>query len=157
MDKYAVIQFGGKQLLVTEGQKFEIERQGSLEMDVLLFSENGNVQIGTPILKDIAVKATLLEDKKDKKIVVARYKSKSRYRKKKGHRQPISVIQIDQIGKATAKAKTEVKEEKVAPKTTTSEKKTVAKPVKTPKNTVKKASTEKKKVKKVAKKKEEKK
>lgn len=115
MDKYAVIQLGGKQLMVKEGQKFEIERQSKLDVDVLLYSDGDTVLLGAPTLKDVTVKAKIIEDKKDKKVVVARYKSKSRYRKNKGHRQPISVVQIESIGdKKAAKAtpKTEPKNEK---------------------------------------------
>lgn len=148
MDKYAVVKFGGKQLMVTEGQKFEIERQKSLDMDVLLFSDNGNVQVGTPVLEDVTVKAKVLEEKKSKKVTVARYKSKSRYRRKKGHRQPLSVIQIESIGKAGTKAKN-TKNEKTEAKTDSkveSKTKTSPKKASQPKST-----------KKVTKKKEEKK
>jgi large subunit ribosomal protein L21 len=114
--KYAVVLLGGKQIKISEGDVFEIERQEKLEMPVMLFSDDGKVEIGTPILENVEVKAGILENKLDKKIIVARFKSKSRYRKRKGHRQPISVIKIESISKKgqTVKKKDEkaVKEEK---------------------------------------------
>ncbi len=129
--KYAIIQLGGKQMKVSEGDIFEIERQEKLNIAVLLFSENGTVQIGEPILADIEVTAKVVEDKMDKKVRIARYKSKSRYRKKKGHRQPISVVKIEKIGKkgASKDAKVEAvaKAKPSAKKTTPKAKENTAK------------------------------
>jgi large subunit ribosomal protein L21 len=102
--KYAVIELGGKQYKVEEGTTFETERQEKLNMNVLMYSDGKSVVIGDPIAKDIEVKASILNQKLDKKVRVARYKSKSRYRKVKGHRQPISVVRIDSITVKGAKA-----------------------------------------------------
>lgn len=144
MNKYAVIKLGGKQLKVSEGDVFEIERQKKLNIDVLMYSDGKSVKVGTPVLKDISVTANILEDKLDKRVIVARYKSKSRYRKRKGHRQPISVVKISKINegvkRAGVKAKTET--EKVLAK---SVKQTASnakrKPVKVAVSKPKKAST----------------
>lgn len=111
MEKYAVIQFGGKQLKVVEGQKFDIEKQKDLKNDVLLYSNGSETLVGEPILKEVTVKLKKLEEKRDKKIRIGRYKSKSRYRKVKGHRQPISVIEVMSISKGSSK-KTESKKDK---------------------------------------------
>lgn len=97
--KYAVIQLGGKQFKVSEGDIFKIDRQENLEVDVLLLSEDDKVLVGKPYLKDVVVKTKVLENKLDDKILVIRFKAKSRYRKRKGHRQPISIVEIESIKK----------------------------------------------------------
>lgn len=135
--KYAVVQLGGKQFQIKEGDTFKIERQSSLLFNVLMFSEDGKVELGTPFLSDVEVKAEIKEDIRGPKIRIGRYKSKSRYRRIKGHKQPLSIVEIQSIGKKLAKEKVEkpktasVKEEKVstAKKTTrkTPAKKSVAK------------------------------
>jgi large subunit ribosomal protein L21 len=114
MDKYAIVKYGGKQLMVQEGMVFEIERQKDTKMDVMVFSDGEKTLVGEPYLSEFSVKAKILEDKKAKKVTVARFKSKSRYHKTKGHRQPVSVVKIEKIEKKAAAKKTEkkVKEEK---------------------------------------------
>ncbi|HXK52536.1 50S ribosomal protein L21 [Candidatus Nomurabacteria bacterium] len=107
--KYAVIQLGGKQLRVQEGDVFEIERQNEINLEVLMYSEEGILLLDAESLKGVTVKTTILEQKRDDKIRVARFKSKSRYRKVKGHKQPISVVKIDSISvgkKSTEETKT---------------------------------------------------
>ena len=64
MDKYAVIQLGGKQFKVTKGTFFEIERQGKLDINVLSYSDGKKIEIGEPYLKNIEVKAKIKEWKK---------------------------------------------------------------------------------------------
>lgn len=95
--KYAVIQIGSKQLKVSEGESFIIERQKALDMDVLLYSDGKKILVGTPYLGDVKIDANLQDAGFDKKVTVARFKSKSRYRKKKGHKQPISEVTIKSI------------------------------------------------------------
>lgn len=117
--KYAVIQYGGRQYRVFEGTIFEIEQQSKLDMDVLLYRDDKNLLIGTPTLDTVVVKATKIEDKKDKKVNVSRYKSKSKYRRSRGFRQPISVIKIDSISlKSETKSKTTQKPTEVKEKAT---------------------------------------
>jgi large subunit ribosomal protein L21 len=125
MDKFAIIQLGGKQFKVAVGDFFEVERQSKLDIKVLSYFDGKKLEIGEPTVSGIEVKAKILEDKLAPKINVMRFKSKSRYRKKKGHRQPMSVVEITSIGKKTAKKATPTKEttaKKTAPKKTTSKK-----------------------------------
>ncbi len=126
MDKYAIIQLNGKQMMVTEGLTFEIDRQSDLVPEVLLFSDGKEVTLGDPVLATVAVKLTHVSDKMGDKVVVARYKSKSRYRKKKGHRQPLTVVKVESI--SNSKKGTESKPE-------SSEKKKPAVKVAKPKTT----------------------
>jgi large subunit ribosomal protein L21 len=119
--KYAVVKTGGKQYKVSEGDILEVEKLTSevkeISLDnVLLYTADGAVKVGTPLLSDVVVKATILGDMRGKKIRVAKYKAKVRYRRVTGHRQALTRIQIQSIGeagKSTAKAK-EVKETKAA-------------------------------------------
>lgn len=124
--KYAIVQFGGKQIQIKEGDTFEMERQSGLVFDVLLYSENEKVSIGEPFLKDIEVKAKVVEEKRGKKIRIGRFKSKSRYRRVKGHRQPLGVVTIVSIGKKAAPAKKTTRKTTVN-KTTSSTTKGVSK------------------------------
>jgi len=111
MNKYAVIKFGSRQYTVCENDVFEVERQGKpLKAEVLFYSDGDKNLLGEPILKNVIVKMTLLDEKRTRKIVVGRFKSKSRYKKKRGHRQEVSVIRIDRI--ALAGEKEEVTENK---------------------------------------------
>ena len=143
--KYAVIQIGGKQFKVSEGDVLKLERQNELNIDVLMHSENENVLIGQPFVEDIEVEASILVNKLDKKVVVGRYRSKSRYRKLKGHRQPISMIQIESIhkvGEKPVKEKAEVESVK-AEKESKVEKKPAAKEATTKRGRPKKSETQK--------------
>lgn len=130
MDKYAVIKFASKQFLVQEGDVIELERQKlPLKMEVLMYSDGTKKLIGEPQLKEVSIKAVVLEEKLGKKVRVARFKKKSGYEKVKGHRQPISIVKIEKIIFGTEKAekveksvkavvKKVEKEEKPAKKTT---------------------------------------
>jgi large subunit ribosomal protein L21 len=97
---FAVIEAGGKQYKVSPEQKLKIEKvEGAkdaiLNFDkVLLVADGENVKIGTPYVKDAKVEAQILKQGRDKKKIVFRYHSKTRYRKKKGHRQRFTEIQI---------------------------------------------------------------
>lgn len=101
--KYAVIRTGGKQYKVSEGQqlkieKLEVEKNNKIDFDdVLLVVNEDKVEIGTPNLK-IKVTASVLDQTKGKKIDVFKYKAKTGYHKKTGHRQNLTVVKIDKIG-----------------------------------------------------------
>jgi len=104
--KYAIVETGGKQYKAVEGETIEVDRlpdetgkQIFLE-DVLLLVDNEEVKIGTPILADEKVKATILNHFKGGKIVVFRYRPKKRIRVKKGHRQHYTRLLIDQVTKS---------------------------------------------------------
>jgi len=127
MEKYAVVQLSGKQYLVRDGDVFEVERQPKTpKFDVLMYFDGKKYDIGEPDLKDTPVKLSVEEDKKGKKIRVVRFKSKSRYRKIKGHRQPLSVIKVSfGVAKKVSEPKETVK--KTEPKKATKSKKVIKK------------------------------
>ena len=99
----AVIKTGGKQYIVTPGQKLKIEKLEKKEgaevsfNSVLLLEKNKAVEIGTPILKGVKVIGKVLKQGKAKKIIVFKYKAKKKYQVKKGHRQPFTEVEIDKI------------------------------------------------------------
>lgn len=99
----AVIQTGGKQYLVSPGQKIKIEKLNNKEgeeiifSDVLLIEKNRKVEIGNPIVKDAKVVGKVLKQGKGDKIIVFKYKSKTRYKVKKGHRQLFTEVEITGI------------------------------------------------------------
>jgi len=98
MEKYAVIKFASKQFLVQEGDVIELERQDKpLKISTLMYSDGDKKLIGEPELKEVIIKATVLQEKLGKKVRVARFKKKSGYEKVKGHRQPISIVKIEKI------------------------------------------------------------
>lgn len=101
---YAVITTGGKQYLVTEGQKVKVEKLelelgATLTLDCLLVSDkDGNdVKVGTPLVPGGKVTAKVLVQGRADKISVVKYKRKVRYRRNVGHRQPFTEIQIETI------------------------------------------------------------
>lgn len=101
----AVIKTGGKQYKVKEKDIIKVEKLGKKEgseitlKDVLLVSdeEGKKVSLGTPNVKGAKVTAKVLEEKQDKKILVVKYKSKTRYHRTKGHRQWYTKLQIQKI------------------------------------------------------------
>lgn len=100
--KYAVIRTGGKQYKVSEGQtlkieKIETEKNKPIEFnEVLLFVDEAKVKVGKPLV-DVKVKASLVDQVKADKIFVFKYKAKTGYHKKIGHRQRLSLVRIDKI------------------------------------------------------------
>jgi large subunit ribosomal protein L21 len=98
---FAVIKTGGKQYLVEEGQKLNIEKldleEGkNVEFDALLVADK-DVKVGMPTVSGAKVSAKVLEQGRDKKVSVIKYKAKSRYRRNVGHRQPFTKIEIEKI------------------------------------------------------------
>lgn len=89
--------------MVKPGQKMKIEKipqekGNSIIFDqVLLVGEGEGVEVGRPILQNAKVEAEYLSEGKGKKVIVARYHSKTRYRKRKGHRQPFTEVLIKEI------------------------------------------------------------
>jgi large subunit ribosomal protein L21 len=119
--KYAVIKLGGKQFMVQEGDVFELERQVQpLNIEVLMYSDDTTVLVGKPVVEGVSVVASVVEEKRGDKVRVARFKRKVRYDKENGHRQPLSVVKIEEIAmegsKKPAKEEKEVKAEKKAVK-----------------------------------------
>ena len=113
---YAVVNSGGKQYKVQQGQVLRVEKiSGDVGNPVtfervLMFSDGENVSIGQPALEDIAVEGHIVEQGKAKKIIVFKYKKRKRYRRKKGHRQEFTAVLIDSIKPKAPKA-TEAKDE----------------------------------------------
>ena len=99
---YAVIETGGKQYQVKEGDEIFVEKLGAEEGEVtfdkvLLIGKDGSVTAGAPYVSGASVKATLLKNGKGKKIRVFTYKPKKGEKRAKGHRQPYSKVKIDAI------------------------------------------------------------
>lgn len=116
MEKYAVIKLGSAQYTIRENDVFEVERQPkALTAEVLFYSDGENTTAGNLVLKDVLVKLSLVSEKRERKIMVGRFKSKSRYRKKRGSRQHLSVVKVDKISMAGEK-KVEVEEKKIETK-----------------------------------------
>jgi large subunit ribosomal protein L21 len=118
---YAVVNSGGKQYKVQQGQVLRVEKiPGDVGSpvtfeQVLMFSDGDNVSIGQPALEDVAVEGHIVEQGKAKKIIVFKYKKRKRYRRKKGHRQEFTAVLIDGI-KSKAQKSSETKDEAEAKK-----------------------------------------
>ena len=106
---YAIIESCGKQYKVAEGdvvffEKLEAEEGKKVSFDnVILVSDNGKVQVGNPYVKDVKVEGKVVSHGKHKKIIVFKMKAKKNERKKQGHRQPYTKVEITSISVATAK------------------------------------------------------
>ncbi len=100
---YAIIETGGKQYKVQEGDTLQVEKLPAESGDtvtidkVLMVNQDGEIRLGTPYIEGATVTATMVEQGKGKKIIVYKYKAKANYRRKRGHRQPYSEIQIEKI------------------------------------------------------------
>lgn len=101
--KHAVILTGGKQYKVCEGEVFSVAKLEGKAKDkvefkeILLLLDDDKAAFGTPYLKDVKVKAEIIEQYKDKKVIVSKFKAKARYRRVKGHRQQLTKIKIIKI------------------------------------------------------------
>lgn len=100
---YAIVNTGGKQYKIREGETFRIEKipggvGESVSFDkVLMVSDGENVSIGQPVLDNVSVNGHIVEQGKAKKIIVFKYKRRKRYRRKQGHRQQYTTVKIDKI------------------------------------------------------------
>ena len=122
---YAIIEACGKQYKVAEGdvvffEKLDTEEGKKVSFDkVVLVSDDGKVQVGAPYVKGVKVEGKVVSHGKGKKIIVYKMKPKKNYRRKQGHRQPYTKVEITSIKTAatkstkTAEAKAETKKEKV--------------------------------------------
>lgn len=99
---YAIIETGGKQIKVVEGQEIIVEKLTSdieevVTFDKVLFVGGDDVKVGSPIVEGATVTAKVAEHGRGKKITVYKFKPKKNYSRKQGHRQPYSKLVIDKI------------------------------------------------------------
>jgi large subunit ribosomal protein L21 len=99
---FAIIETGGKQYKVSPGQKIRVEKLDGAEGDVISFGSvlllgGDKPSIGMPNVAGAAVEAKILRQARDRKKTVFRYHSKTRYRKRKGHRQHFTELEITKI------------------------------------------------------------
>ncbi len=113
---YAIIETGGKQYRVQAGDVLRVEKLGAKEGEkvtfdrVLVIGEGADVKVGTPYTGDV-VEGTVLCEGKGQKVIIFKYKAKKDYRKKQGHRQPFTEVEITSIGGVAAPKKSEKKAE----------------------------------------------
>ncbi len=99
---YAIIATGGKQYKVAEGDVIKVEKLGvaageTVSFDNVLAVNNGSMVVGNPTVAGATVTASVIEEGKNRKVIVYRYKRKSGYHKKNGHRQPYTKVKIEKI------------------------------------------------------------
>ena len=100
---YAIIATGGKQYRVSEGDVIYIEKidaqvDSTVSFDVLLVGNDGEVKVGTPVVEGVKVEGKVVGRIRGEKIIVFKYKAKKNYRRKQGHRQPYTKVEITKIG-----------------------------------------------------------
>ena len=134
---YAVFKTGGKQYRATQGQKIKLEKLNAnsgdkvLFTEVLMVGEGSDVDIGTPYLTNASVEATVLEEGKDKKIEVIKFKRRKNYKRTFGHRQCYTLVEITGI-KLKKETKSQPKKAAKSKITAAKIKKAAAKPKKKP-------------------------
>ncbi len=100
---YAIIETGGKQYKVSEGdfvfvEKLEVEAGDTVTIDkVLVVANDDDIKVGAPYVEGATVEASAVKNGKEKKIIVYKYKAKKGYHKKQGHRQPYTKLEIKKI------------------------------------------------------------
>ena len=100
---YAIIKTGGKQYKVAEGDVIMVEKLSAAEGEAVVFDDvltvvnDGDVKVGKPVVEGAKVTGKVEAQGKDKKILVFKYKAKSNYRKRQGHRQPYTKLTIKSI------------------------------------------------------------
>ncbi|RNC29932.1 MAG: 50S ribosomal protein L21 [Candidatus Dichloromethanomonas elyunquensis] len=100
---YAVIETGGKQYRVQEGDVIQVEKLAVIEgqtlniNEVLLVEKNGMITVGTPVVEGASVVVKVIGQGKADKVIAFRYKSKKHVRVKKGHRQPYTKLSVETI------------------------------------------------------------
>ena len=116
---YAIIESCGRQYKVAEGdvvffEKLDVEEGKKVTFDkVVLVSEDKKVEVGAPYVKGVKVEGKVVSHGKGKKIIVFKMKAKKNYRRKQGHRQPYTKVEITSIKTAAKKAETKKATEKV--------------------------------------------
>jgi len=103
---WAIVEIGKKQYKVTKGETIAVQRlakaKGKITFDkVLVVSKNKTIEFGTPYLKNAKISADIVEEKKEKKVLIYKYNRRKKYRRTQGHRQILTHLKISDI--ATAK------------------------------------------------------
>ena len=130
---YAIIESCGKQYKVTEGdivffEKLDVEEGKKVTFDkVILLSDDKKVQVGNPYVKGVKVEGKVVSHGKAKKIIVFKMKAKKNYRRKQGHRQPYTKVEITSIKTAAKKETTSASKTTTKKETTTASKTTTKK------------------------------
>lgn len=99
---YAVIKTGGKQYKVQIGdslyvEKLNLEDGATVEFDTVLFANDDDIRVGAPVVEGVKVAGKIVRQAKGKKITIFKIKSKKNYRRKQGHRQPYTQVEITAI------------------------------------------------------------
>ena len=99
---YAVIATGGKQYKVAEGDVIKVEKLGvaageTVSFDQVLVVNDGSIKVGNPTISGASVSASVVVEGKNRKVIVYRYKRKTGYHKKNGHRQAYTKVKIEKI------------------------------------------------------------
>ena len=119
---FAIVNISGKQYRVTEGDQIKVASLGTeagekIKFDqVLLTADGKKVRIGEPVVKNVSVSGTVLNNGRDRKVIVFKKKRRKGYRRKNGHRQSFSLIQIDKIETSVPKKKAAPKKKAIKPK-----------------------------------------
>ena len=114
---FAIVNISGKQYRVAEGDKIKVslleaEVGKKVKFDNVLLTDDGKkVKVGKPTVKGVSVSGTVLDHGRDRKVIIFKKKRRKGYRRKNGHRQDFSLVQIDAISASAPK-------KKVAPKKT---------------------------------------
>ena len=114
---YAIIESCGKQYKVAQGdvvffEKLDAEEGKKVTFDNVVFvSDEGKIQVGNPYVKGVKVEGKVVSHGKAKKIIVFKMKAKKNYRRKQGHRQPYTKVEITSIKKQTSKKQAEKAED----------------------------------------------
>lgn len=102
---YAVIETGGKQYRVEEGEIVPVDllgqkKDGTINFDkVLLLADGANVTIGQPYISGAKVSGKIVDQQKDEKVTIIKFKPKTGYKRKQGHRQSYDLVKIEKINK----------------------------------------------------------
>ncbi|MCI8373526.1 MAG: 50S ribosomal protein L21 [Lachnospiraceae bacterium] len=99
---YAIIATGGKQYKVSEGDIIKVEKLGAEAGETVVFDQvlavnNGELKVGAPTVDSAKVTATVVEEGRNRKVIVYKYKRKTGYHKKNGHRQAFTKVKIESI------------------------------------------------------------
>lgn len=110
---YAIIETGGKQYKVQNGDQLRIEKLNAEAGSTVVFDkvlaagEGSDIKVGTPYLDGLTVEAEVVESGKGDKVIIFKYKAKKDYRKKQGHRQPYTLVEITSVAGVKAEPKKE--------------------------------------------------